>query len=231
MLGSAPQYEDEGISRKSRAERKASVLDAIEKLRNAFPLQRRIEAAPPAVRAGYAEVLRAWLREGKPPPVHIVATPLFQALYALDAVVFDEHVLGCYPFSARDRGVHVHYVDHPGTSVHAVCALDALAIPRLSRHAARVTARCAICRCHLSIDIEASGSLEHSNSLGTRVMWQRDARYGVRSCHGICTAIEFICRYCTPMPDALTFSLPEAAAVANAFFAFQRRLLDHYERL
>lgn len=206
------------------------MLNGLDLLRNQFPLQRRIEAAAPAVRTAYAEVLRFWLCEGKPPTADIARKPHLEALCALDAVVLDDDRIGCYPFSARDRGLHVQFVDGPGKTVHAMCALDALAIPRLSRQAARVRAPCAICRADLAIDVEASGSVEHSNSPGTRVIWQGHARHGQRPCDGLCTAIEFLCRYCAPPADALSFTLPEAAAVANAFFGFQRRLLDDFVR-
>ena len=189
-------------------------------------MQQRIEAAPPAVRAAYAEVLRCWVREGKPPAADIARKSLLEALRALDALVLDDDGIGCYPFSARARGIHVHFVDHSRQTVDAMCALDALAIPRLSRHASQITAACVNCLCQISIDVEANGSLEHSNSCGTRVWWRRVTRNAEQSCDGLCTGIEFLCRDCALPAAALSFTLPEAAAMANAFFAFQRRLLD-----
>lgn len=203
-------------------------MKGLDLLRHQFPLERRIEAAAPAARTAYANVLRLWVRESEPPRADVAPKALVEALCALDAVVLDEDRLGCYPFSARARGTHVQLVDGARKTVHAMCALDALAIPRLSRQAARVRAPCASCRADVSVDVEASGSVERSNSSspGIRMVWQRGARNGQRSCDGLCTGIEFLCRHCAPLADALSFSLPEAAAMANAFFGFQRRLLE-----
>jgi hypothetical protein len=202
-------------------------LNGLKLLRNLFPLERRIETAAPSVRTAYAEVLRFWACEADPPRADIVLTALLEDLCAMDAVVLDDDRLGCYPFSARDRGINVHFVEEPRKTVHAMFALAALAIPLLSRRPACVRAPCAICRADVSIDIEASGSVEHSNSNlpGTGVIWRAEALNRQRSCDGLCTAIEFLCRHCAPPADALSFTLPEAAAMANAFFGFQRRLL------
>lgn len=167
------------------------------------------------------------MREGDPPRSDIAPKALLEALDALDAVVLDEDRVGCYPFSARNRGINVHFAEEPRKAVHAMCALDALAIPRLSRRPACVRAPCAICRADVAIDIEASGSVERSNSNlpGTGVIWRAEAPNRQRSCDGLCTAIEFLCRHCAQPTDARTFTLPEGAAMANAFFGFQRRLL------
>ena len=111
-----------------------------------------------------------------------------------------------------------------------MCAIDALAIPRMVRHASRIIARCTICRCHVACSLAANGSVEkeHQNPEAARVVWESSAGEGAVRCDSLCANINFVCRHCTTSPGALTFSLPQAAAVGNAFFAFQRRLLGHY---
>ena len=51
-------------SAEERELRKAAVLDALQALRMAFPLQTLIESAAPVARAAYAEVLRRWVNQG-----------------------------------------------------------------------------------------------------------------------------------------------------------------------
>lgn len=55
------------LSGESRLELKAAVTRAQHKLVNEFPLQARIEGAPPALQAAYAAILGHWIREAAPP--------------------------------------------------------------------------------------------------------------------------------------------------------------------
>lgn len=213
------------ISNESRLELKAAVTRALRKLENEFPLQARIEGAQPALQAAYAGMLDHWVREAAPPPAGIAPQVVVDTLCALDAIVFDEHGLGCYPFSARKTGIHVGFTDR---SVHAMCAIDALAIPRIVRRASRITSRCAACRCDLACAVAADGSIEDNEGPeAASVVWSSGSSGG-QACGRLCTGINFLCRHCTAPPGALIFSLPQAAAVGNAFFAFQRKLLDQY---
>lgn len=215
------------ISTESRLELKAAVTRAQQKLADEFPLQTRIEDAHPTLQSTYARILGHWIREAAPPAAGIGSQAVLDALCAMDAIVIGEQGIGCYPFSARQTEIHVHFA---GKSVHAMCAIDALAIPRMVRHAARIIARCVVCRCHLACSLAANGSVEkeHQNPEAARVVWESGAGEGQACCNSLCANINFVCRHCTTSPGALTFSLPQAAAVGNAFFAFQRRLLGHY---
>lgn len=211
------------VSDDTRRERKATVLGAMQKLRDDFPLQQVIEAAAPNLQLAYGRVLSYWTRYGAPPPKAFASDAVIQALCALDALVADECGIGCYPFSAHDTGIYVHFSGH---AVSAMCAIDALAIPRLVRHASRITARCAMCGCHLVCAVVANGSVEGGNPNGLRVAWRPRLAGGGASCHTLCCGIGFLCRHCSEPSGAMTLSLPEAAAVGNSFFAFQRGLLD-----
>lgn len=215
------------ISNESRLELKAAVKRALQKLGDEFPLQARIEGAQPTLQAAYAGILGHWVREAAPPAAVIVPQAVLDALSAMDAIVSDEQGIGCYPFSARKTEICVHFSRQ---SVHAMCAIDALAIPRMVRRASRITARCAVCRCHLACAVAANGSVEteDQNPEAARVVWEPGAGGGQACCIRLCAGIGFVCRHCTASPGALTFSLPQAAAVGNAFFAFQRRLLERY---
>lgn len=213
------------IPRETRNDRRAVFLRVLQKLRAEFPLEERIAGASPTVREAYAEVLLHWLHKGTPPGMDVVPELHLKALAAMDAVVLDERGIGCYPFSAHDTGIRVHY---SGKSVYAMCAMDALAIPRLSRAASWVAAQCVVCRCHLTCAVGENGSLENRNPEGIRVALQARAQPGGPCCNSLCAGIRFVCKDC-PIPSGATdLPLPVAAALGNAFFSFQRRLLDHY---
>lgn len=216
------------ISIESRHELKAAVTRALQKLRDEFRLQARIEGAQPTLQAAYAGILGHWVREAAPPDAGIAPRVVLDELAAIDAVVIDENGIGCYPFSARKTGIRVHYSD---TSVYSMCAIDALAIPRLVRHPSCVTARCAVCQCHLACDLEANGALPHDFDRGIRVLWNPPMAPMGPCCDSLCVGIAFICRHCSVPEGPTGFSLPEAAAIGNAFFGFQHRLLNHCKRL
>lgn len=210
------------VSDDTRGERKASILLAMQKLRDKFPLQKIVEGADPLLRAAYVRTLSHWVHHGTTPPRCFSSEAEIQALCALDALTIDDCSIGCFPFSAGDTGIHVHFAEH---SVSATCAVDALAISRLVQHASRVTSRCAVCGCHLACVVADNGSVEGGNPEGARVVWRSSASTEGACRHIPCPGIRFICKHCAVPLDATGFSLPEAAFLGNSFFAFQRRLL------
>lgn len=216
------------ISNESRLELKVTFTRTLQTLRDEFSLQVRIEDAPPTQREAYARILGHWIREAAPPGTGIAPQALLDALSAMDAVVNDGHGIGCYPFSARKTGINVHF---SGKCVQAMCAIDALAIPRMVGQVSRITARCAVCRCRLACAVAANGSIEEENHNpdAARVVWGPGAGGGGQACcHSLCAGIRFICRHCAAPAGALTLSLPLASAVGNSFFAFQLRLLAQF---
>jgi len=210
------------IQATNREERSARFQSALHKLREEFPLEHRVTNAIPEIQAAYVQVLRHWLERAAPPRTDIVSAAALDALAAMDAIVVDTHGIGCYPFSTRDTGIHVRI---EGRSVWAMCALDALAIPRLSHKASRVTARCTVCRCHLTVPVEPNGSVEQAASEGIRVVRVPHGPKDGPCCESLCPAIQFLCKHCSVPSGGESYTLPEAAALANRFFAFQMRLL------
>lgn len=213
------------IQAAKREARRAKFQSAMQKLREEFPLERRITNAPPETQAAYVRVLRHWLEQAAPPEKEIVSAAMLNALAAMDAVAVDAHGIGCYPFSARDTGIHASI---EGKNVWAMCALDALAIARLTHKASRVTARCTVCRCHLAVPVAANGSVEKAVCEGIRVVSLPHSIEDGPSCENMCAAIRYLCKYCSVPAGAASHTLPEAAALANSFFAFQTRLSVRY---
>jgi hypothetical protein len=209
------------ISDHTRRERRLLVLQTIQTLKEAFPLESHIEDANVLLRQAYIDTLSYWIGHGTPPAKDYVAEPLLEALRSLDALVIEEQGVSCYPFSARDTKIQVSYA---GMSVHAICAFGALAIPALVQNEARISAVCAVCRGHIVCSVEANGSVDGGYSEGLRVIWTHEVAAGIGR-PSVCEDIAFICANCMEPQEAISFTIPQAAAVGNNFFSFQRRLL------
>jgi len=208
----------------SRPDPKAKVFEGLARLRAQFPLEQRIRAASEPARATYAQVLAHWLR-ATPPSAPAFDADALAALVKLDAVVPEEQGLGCYPFSALDTGIRVSL---PGGTVNAMCAIDALAIARLARARTRIDAACTTCAATIAIHVEENGGLDHDQAEMARVVWQHTVNAHASCSRGLCCRIRFLCRACPAPETGEQFSLPQAAAIGNAFFRFQSALLAEH---
>ena len=206
---------------KNRPDPKTVVLNALAQLRAKFPLEARVLAANDATRTVYAEVLAHWFK--RPPAVSSFNADAIAKLVKLDAVVLEDNNLGCYPFSTATHGPRVVLGER---IVHAMCAIDALAIARLARTRTTIAAACMTCATPIALMIEENGGLDHDQVELARVVWQQ-ADVSSHSCsQGLCRHIRFLCPACPPPEASECFTLPQAAAIANAFFRFQSPLLS-----
>ena len=202
----------------------AWVLDGLAHLRMAFPLEQRVHSAAPAARAAYTELLRHWLR-ALPPLGAAIDDDLLAQLAHLDAVVPEEHAIGCYPFSSVDTGIRVTL---PAGTVNAMCAIDALAIARLAHAHTQIDAWCASCGAAIKCRVEKNGGLDHDQVEVARVAWRQATATETSCSRGLCRQIRFLCRACPEPADSQYFTLPQAAAIGNAFFRFQSALLAEH---
>jgi hypothetical protein len=109
--------------------------------------------------------------------------------------------------------------------VNAMCAIDALAIARLARARTRIDATCTTCAATIAFHVQENGGLDHDQVEMARVVWQQAGDTQTSCSRGLCRQIRFLCRAC-PAPQASEcFTLPQAAAIGNAFFRFQSALL------
>ena len=210
---------------KDRTPAQARVLEGLAHLRAAFPLEQRILNAAPAVRAAYAQLLHHWLR-GQTPPSAAIDAELLAELARLDAVVPEVRGLGCYPFSSVDTGIRVTL---PGGTVHAMCAIDALAIARLARASIHIESNCVACGSAIACRVEENGGLDHDQVEMARVVWQHAVITHGSCSQGLCRNIRFLCRACPEAETGENFTLPQAAAIGNAFFRFQSALLAAHD--
>jgi len=201
----------------ARTAARTAVVDGLEKLRAAFPLEARVRGASPAAQATYGGVLRAWLGGAAPQAAGFAADALAELLRH-DALVEEQGDLGCYPFSARNTGIAVRLA---GGTVNAMCAIDALAVARLAGALTRVDGRCETCGTALAVQVEANGGLDHDQAEVARVVWFRACGTHNSCSQSLCRNIRFLCPTCEPASPGDVYTLPQATAIGNAFFAFQ----------
>ena len=200
---------------------KTTVLAALARLRAALPLEARLLAAPESIRNMYAQILSYWLN-ATVPPVSVIDSAMLDTLMQLDAVLLEEQGLGCYPFSSADNGMRVTW--SAGT-VHACSAIDALAIARRVRANTRVDAACLVCGAAIACQVLENGGLDHDQVEAARVVWLTGPATG--NAHRLS---RFLCNSCAPPQASECFSLPQATAIANAYYGFQTTLLAHAGR-
>jgi len=209
------------ISTTDRQSLRYAVIDGLQRLRTAFPLEARLHAAPDAAREMYGKLLASWLNAAVPVPSRF-DSGLLRSLQVLDAVVPGPEGVGCYPFSARATGISVQL---PGGPVQAMCAIDALAVARLAVAETVIQSGCLKCKSPLTVRMEANGGLDHDQVEQARVVWSVAAGEHDSCSAGLCRHIRFLCKVCAPPDDSILYTLPQAAAIGNAFFAFQSALL------
>ena len=110
-----------------------------------------------------------------------------------------------------------------------MCAIDALAIPRMVLQASRITARCVVCRCHLACVVAANGGVENENqnSEAARVVWEPGV-IGRQACNSLCTDLILLAgvapHRATPSPfpcrKRLPWAMPFSPFRENFLIAF-----------
>jgi len=210
------------MTQPNRTVARNAVLTALERLRAVFPLEARLATADEEIRRGYVEVLEGW-RQGAPPLPDQLDAGARAALLRLDAITLDDHGIGCYPFSARDTGIRVQFANH---TVFAMCAIDALAIARLVSSTTRIDSTCEACKTMIQVRMEADGSLDHDQVELAQVTWLAGSSEGGSCSEHLCRRLRFLCPHCRPPAGSDGYTLPQAAAIGNAFFGFQRALLQ-----
>lgn len=198
-----------------------TITENLERLRREFPLQARIAAADAATRDAYGAILNAWLRNGAAPDAGTIEKSGLDRLAALDAIALSTAGIGCYPFSAADTGIDVEF---GGRRAHAMCAVDALAIPFLARLSATIRARCADCGARLTVQTDPSGKVIGSEPAEVRVDYRQLAETHAACSQDLCPGIVFTCGSCAAEGKSGVMSLDEASAVGREFFRFQSAL-------
>lgn len=209
-----------------RLHSRQSVEAAVARLRDRFPLERGVMALPSDALAAYRRLINHWCDTAGPLATDALGSENLHALLAIDAVVDQSGQLGCYPFSALPTGIQVQLGNR---SVHAMCAIDALAVARVSGQASQIAASCALCDTQLALGMQANGGLRETMVYETAVIWADETQACCSTnacCDTLCPSIRFICRSCTESGSqgGEVYTVAQAAVIANAFFGFQARL-------
>ena len=198
------------------------VLAALMGLHRAYPLERRMSnEACDDTRETYLAVLLRWIQTGVAPLTAGFDREALDELAALDAVFIVDGRIGCPPFNVAATDIQVHF---PHETLHVLSALDALALPRLLNAPATIETRCAMSGEPIRLTLTQEGELRPEELGAAIVAFQKVAHEVTRYTFDLAPGIRFVL---PQHSDGLrqTLTLGEASAVANAFYAFQRRLL------
>ncbi|MBS1854355.1 MAG: alkylmercury lyase family protein [Acidobacteria bacterium] len=137
-----------------------SLVDsALERLNLRLPLAARLAALPPELVRVHRAILRSLYDTGSPPAPDQIAAMLstFTLERALDRLDADDlavlspdrtRVLGAYPMTSEPTP---HLVETGDRAVHAMCAVDALAISPMFGGAVAIRSRCRITKTPVTI--------------------------------------------------------------------------------
>lgn len=199
-------------------------------LKREFPLAARLGKLPLEVRQTYGAIVAEWYARGTAPQPARFDLQHLADLEKSDAIVLTPTGIGCYPFSATPTSIRVRFLDR---SCHAMCAIDALAIPCIVGLPAEIEAACSVCQRSLSISVNpANGAssrdlkdtaITHS---GVAVLYTPSAAEHEVCCKQLCPSIVFVCEDCVPPGDARPLSAATATVIGTEFFAFQRPYLQ-----
>jgi len=200
------------------------VLAALMGLHRAYPLERRIqEEACDDTRETYLAVLLRWIQSAAPPLTTGFDRESLDELAALDAVFILNDQIGCPPFNVAKTDIQVHF---PHETLHALSALDALAMPRLLDAPATIETRCAMSGEPIQLTLTQDGELREAELNSAVVAFQKVANQVARYTFDLAPGIRFVLpQHAVGLQQ--TLSLGEASAVANAFYSFQRKLLKN----
>lgn len=198
------------------------VLAALMGLHRAYPLERRMrKEACDATRETYLAILLRWMQTGTAPSTDGFDREALDELTALDAIFIVDGRIGCPPFNPAPTDIQVHF---PHETLHALSALDALALPRLVGAPATVETRCAMSGEPIGLTLTEEGALREADLGAAMVAFQKVADNVSRYTFDLAPGIRFVRpQHAGALRQTLT--LGEASAVANAFYAFQRKLL------
>ena len=191
-------------------------------LHRAYPLERRmLDEACDDTRETYLAVLLRWIQSATAPLTTGFDREALDELAALDAIFIVNEKIGCPPFNAAPTDIQVHF---PHETLHALSALDALAMPRLLDAPATIETRCAMSGEPIHLTLTQEGGLHEAELNSAVVAFQKVANQVARYTFDLAPGIRFVLpQHADGLPQ--TLSLGEASAVANAFYSFQRKLL------
>ena len=207
------------------------ITAALAKLNSLLPLKARQSELEPQLRDLHIAVLRHFATAGRPLSRDEVAQQLgdgdvdaaLARLAGDDLVVLspdNSQIVGAYPFTAEKR---VHKVLVNGQTVHAMCALDALAIAPMFETATRIDSRCHITDAPIEIHMQGESLLSaRPGEVHVGIHWQGTSGCAAQS---LCMEMVFLAdaetaqRWQQQDSDNISvYELPDAVTFAGTYF-------------
>ncbi len=199
------------------------VLAALKGLHRAFPIEERLKTqACDSTLETYLSILSRWIRTVSAPSPDGFDPEALDELLALDAIYLteDEQAIGLAPFCPVETDIAVRF---PHETVYALSALDALALPRLLATAGVIETRCPVTNEPITLQIDAKGNPLSEDIDKASVVFLKTADQIQRYAMDVAPGIRFLHPSMNGRFSQL-LGLAEAAAVAHAFYAFQRKI-------
>ncbi len=206
----------------------ATARDGLERLTAIIPLAARQAALPAAWRAMHRAILAGYAAEGRPPRRAdlAAATQEIEALLAQldddDMIVRDAHgeISGAYPFTSEATP---HRVTLGEVTVHAMCAVDALAVAPMLGCATRVDSHCAVSHAPVQVSMDGLAiTAQAPDDPWVGIHW---APASGHTAHSLCRQMLFLADAPTAeawrgaAPDARRlYTLRQAIDLGAAFF-------------
>ena len=180
-------------------DRNESVDASVSRLNGLLPLKARQDRLSPTLRALHQAVIESLVTRGRPPDRAEVAARVgdeqVDAALALlgndDLVVLSadrQTLLGAYPVTSE---VTPHALAVNGHAIHAMCALDALAVAPLFNCGVDIRSHCRMTGVTIAVRQSGTRILEASPStIRVGVRWQMPA--GDSAAHSLCTEMVFL---------------------------------------
>ena len=202
---------------------------AVGRLESRLPLRRRQRDLPEALARAHRAILHSFAATGRPPGVDLIeriagvdAATVMERLSSDDLIVVgDGRIEGAYPFSLEPTP---HLLSIGDFEVHAMCALDAVAVAPVFGLEVMTVSRCEMSGAPIRIH-QVGDSVETGAPRGLRVgvRWQQPDGCAA---HSMCRDMVFLSDLETAEhwrgadPDAAgIFDLSEAIEFGVGFFA------------
>lgn len=200
------------------------VLAALKGLHRAFPIEERLKTqACESTQETYLAILARWIRTASAPSPEGFDPEALDELLALDAIFLteDEQAIGAAPFCPIDTDIAVRF---PHETLYALSALDALALPRMLGTAGVIETLCPASKQPISLQVDARGNPLPEDLDKAIVVFLKSSNQVQHYSLDVAPGIRFVH---SSMKGRFTQSLglAEGAATANAFYAFQRKML------
>jgi hypothetical protein len=208
----------------------ATARDGLERLTAIIPLAAHQAALPAAWRAAHRAILAGYAADGRPPRrADLAAMPgiddadaLLERLADDDMLVRDSagEIAGAYPFTSEATP---HTVTLGDTTVHAMCAVDALSVAPMLGCTARVDSRCAVGATPVRVVMQGMAMTECSpTEPWVGIHW---AEASGHTAHSLCRQMLFLADAATAEPwraeapeARRLYTLRQAIDLGAAFF-------------